>query len=113
MRGAAVQQTQTYLLSEAAGQGVDPEIHHPVPVAATDPAVLSLASLSDIEVRQDLEAGGHRWDQPVRKRLHVLLEHTVLAVAQTETLLLRLHMDVGGAHGHGLQQDAIHQGHHR
>ena len=93
---STVQQAQTDLLPDATGQGVDAEIDSPVAVLAANAAVLGLAPFGDVEIRQDFESGRHRRDQATGERLHVLLEHTVLAETQTQSLLLWLHVNVTG-----------------
>ena len=66
-----------------------------------DAAVLRDAALGDVEVGEDLDAGGDRGD---RRRGHDrrLGEHAVDAVADPHLVLLRLEVDVGGAALDGL-----------
>ena len=107
LRRAAVKQTQAHLFSKTAGEGVNTEIDHPIAVFPSDPTVLGLASLSDVQVCKDLETGCDRWNQATGERFDVLLQDAVLALAELKAPLLRLHMNVAGSDTHGLNQDPV------
>ena len=58
-----------------------------------DPAVLRLAPLGDVELREHLEAGRHAGGEPLRDALGDV-EDAVDPVADDELVLLRLDVDV-------------------
>jgi hypothetical protein len=78
------------------------------PMPQLDAAVLGEAPLGDVEVREDLEAGDQR-RLHLGRRPHDLLEHAVDAVADADVLLVALEVDVGGAAGDGVVEDAVDQ----
>ena len=71
-----------------------------------DAAVLRLAALGDVELREHLQAGRHAGGHPLRDPLH-LVQHAVDAEPDDERVLLRLEVDVGGAVLGRLEDDRV------
>ena len=95
-------------------QGGDADVEHPAGGRGVqrDAAVLRLAALGDVELREHLQAGRHARRHPLRDPLH-LLEDAVDAEAHDERVLLRLEVDVGGAVLGRLEDDGVDEPHER
>ncbi len=83
-----------------------------MPAVERDAAVLRLAPLGDVELREHLEAGGHAGGELERDPLGDV-EHAVDAVAHDERVVLRLEVDVAGAVLGGLEDDRVDEPHER
>ena len=97
----------------AAGQGADAKVPFLAFVETADATVLGQASLGDVEVGHDLETRGNRRDQGLGQILEMPLQHPIQAVAHLQALFLRFDVDVAGAAVDRLDQDPVHQAHHR
>ena len=80
--------------------------------AERDPAVLRLAALGDVELREHLEARRDAVGEPLRDSLH-LLEHAVDPEADEEAVVLRLDVDVAGPLLGRLEDDRVDEPHER
>ena len=73
-----------------------------------DAAVLRLAPLGDVELREHLQARRHAGGEPLRDPLH-LVQDAVDAEADDERVVLRVEVDVAGAVLGGLEDDRVDQ----
>ena len=73
-----------------------------------DAAVLRLAPLGDVELREHLQARRHAGGHALGDPLH-LVEHAVDAEAHDERVLHRLEVDVAGPVLGGLEDDRVHE----
>ncbi len=103
---ALVQDPEHDLLAEDHRQRGDAEVDDLVAQLQLDPPVLGDAPLGDVEVRQDLDAGGER-RLHLHRRLHDLLERAVDPVADPDLLLVRLDVDVADALHHGVGEEPV------
>jgi len=89
-------------------QDRDADVHH-APGSLRiqcDAAVLRLAALGDVELRQNLEARRHPRRETLRDALH-LVQHAVDAQPDDERVVLRLPVDVRGAVLGGLEDHRV------
>ena len=77
-----------------------------------DAAVLRLAPLGDVELREHLEARRHAGGEPLRHAVSDV-QHTVDAVADDQLVLLRLDMDVGRSVLGRLEDHRVDEAHER
>ena len=77
-----------------------------------DTAVLRLAALGDVELRENLQPRRHAGGHLLRDALH-LAEHAVDAEAHGECVLLRLEVDVGGVFLRRLEDERVHEANER
>ena len=64
--GVAVQQSEADFFAKTTRQRVDTKINRLVFVSPANTTVLRLAPFGDVQVRQDVEAGGYRWNESSR-----------------------------------------------
>ena len=93
-------------------QGGDTQVDAAVLDRDADAAVLGDPLLGDVELAHDLQARDHRADHPLRD-VRGLLQHAVDPEADPHLALFGLEVDVGGALGHGLGEDAVDELDHR
>src|SRR5664280_709426 len=105
---ALVQDTHNDLLAIDGGQGADAEVDGLVLDAQGDAAILRLAPLGDIHVGHDLDAGEHAGLDIARQCL-LFLQDAVDTVADTQVILLWLHVDIRRALDDGLSDDRVDQ----
>ncbi len=74
--------------------------------AQRDAAVLRLAPLGDVELREHLQTGGHAGGELLRDPLRDV-QHAVDAVADDQRVLLRLEVDVAGPVLGRLEDDRV------
>ena len=108
-----VEEAEHHLLAEQRRADGNAEVHlAPLAQLQLDSPILREAALCDVQFGHDLEAGDDCQLQ-LHRRLHHLVEHAVHAVADAKVLLVRLDVDVGGALLDRVEQDQVHQLHHR
>jgi hypothetical protein len=107
-----VEDAEHGLLAEDRGQDRHAEVDLLASVPQLDPSVLRQPPLGDVQVGHDLETGDDRGLQALGRRQH-LLEHAVHPKADAQLLLVGLPVQVGGTTPDGVQQDHVHQLHHR
>ena len=103
-----VEQTHHDRLALDRRQRRDADVHHPAGRGRVerDAAVLRLAALGDVELREHLQARRHAGHHPLRDALH-LVQHAVDAEPHDERVLLRLEVDVAGPVLGGLEDDRV------
>ena len=77
-----------------------------------DPAVLRLAALGDVELREHLESRRHAGRHLLRYALH-LAEHAVHAEAHCQRVLLSLEVHIGGVFLRRLEDERVHEANER
>ena len=111
-QGLPVEQAQHQLLPVDHRQGGHPHIHDAPVHGELEAPVLGQPPLRDVHGGQDLDAGDHPGIEGLGRRGH-LLQHAVHAQAHRDLLFVRLEMDVAGPVAHRLQQQQVHEPHHR
>ena len=109
-----IEKTHDDLLPPHGGENRHAEIHLAVFARAFSLMRPSLRQppFGDVEHAHDLEAARDRVFQLERRR-HLLVEHTVDAVADPHFLLVRLDVDVARAFANGVQEDDVDEAHDR
>ncbi len=101
-----VEDSHDDLLAVDGRQRGDAQVDHGAVDGQADPPVLRHPSFGDVDVGHHLQARDDAGDD--RSRLtHPLVQHPVDAVADSEVVLGRLDVDVGGSLLHGLQDDQV------
>src|ERR687888_314566 len=103
-----VEQAHHDRLALDGGERGDADVEHPAGGGGVqrDAAVLRLAALGDIELRQHLQASRHSGNHPARNPLY-LVQDAVDPQPDHQRLLLRLEVDVAGAVLRRLEDDRV------
>ena len=109
---ALVQDPHHDLLAVDHRQRGDPEVDDPAADLELEAAVLRHPPLGDVELGENLDAGGER-RLHLDRRLHHFEQRAVDAVAHPDLVLERLDVNVGGAALHRVGEDSVDQLHDR
>jgi hypothetical protein len=102
------QNTQHHALAVVGRAGRDAEVDVHIVHTQLDAPVLGHAALGDVHPGHELDAGEQRVLHPLGKVV-ALHAHTVDAVAQADTVLHGLDVDIRGPHLYSLGDDAVAQ----